>query len=102
MQAWSTGLEPDELRALEGTLPTTAVDDDGLPVRLVDLLVRTELTASKSAAGRLVRQGGAYVNDQKIEDEDHQVEAADFIDGRWVLLRAGKRQRHLVVRTSSG
>ena len=102
MQAWSTGLEPDELRALEGTLPTTAVDDAGLPVRLVDLLVRTELTPSKSAAVRLVRQGGAYVNDRKVEDEDRLIDAADFIEGRWVLLRAGKRQRHLVVRTASG
>jgi tyrosyl-tRNA synthetase len=102
MQAWSPRLGPSDLRALEGTLPSTAVDDAGLPVRLVDLLVRTELTPSKSAAARLVRQGGAYVNDQKVEDEDQLVEAGDFIDGRWVLLRAGKRQRHLVVRTRSG
>ena len=100
--AWSGDLGPDSLRALETSLPTTALDGSELPVRLVDLLVRTQLAASKSAATRLIRQGGAYANDRKIEDEDHVVEALDFIEDRWLLLRAGKRQQHLVLRALSG
>jgi tyrosyl-tRNA synthetase len=95
-------LQPDQLRSLEGSLPTTPVTDAELPVRLLELLVRTELAASKSAASRLVRQGGAYVNDRKVRDEERLIGAEDFLEGRWLLLRAGKRQRHLVVRDSSG
>jgi tyrosyl-tRNA synthetase len=102
-EAWSSGgLRPDQLRSLEGSLPTTPVTDAELPVRLLDLLVRTELASSKSAANRLVRQGGAYVNDHKVEDEARLVGPEDFLEGRWLLLRAGKRQQHLVVRDSSG
>jgi tyrosyl-tRNA synthetase len=100
--AWSADLQPDVLRSLEATIPTTVVDDGQLPVRLVDLLVQTELAASKSAATRLIRQGGAYANDHKVDDEDRIVELGDFLEGRWLLLRAGKRQQHLVVRASSG
>ena len=99
MQAWSSGIDAASLQALEGTLPTTTVGDGDLPVRLVDLLTRTELAASKSAALRLIRQGGAYVNDRRIDDEESVVAVDEFIEGRWVLLRAGKRQQHLVIRS---
>jgi tyrosyl-tRNA synthetase len=100
--AWSGDLSPELLRTLETSLPTTQLDAADLPVRLVDLLVRTTLAASKSAATRLIRQGGAYANDHKIQDEEHVVDTGDFIDGRWLLLRAGKRQQHLVLRGLSG
>jgi tyrosyl-tRNA synthetase len=102
MQAWSAGLDAASLKALEGTLPTTTLGDGDLPLRLVDLVVRTELAASKSAAVRLVRQGGAYVNDERVADEDRLVDAGEFVDGRWLLLRAGKRQQHLVIRSVPG
>ena len=100
--AWTNELSPELLRSLESSLPTTEVASSRLPVRLVDLLVETGLAASKSAAVRLVRQGGAYANDRKIHDEEHAIDAASFIDDRWLLLRAGKRHQHLVVLTPSG
>jgi tyrosyl-tRNA synthetase len=100
--AWSGALTAELLRTLETSLPTTQLDDTDLPVRLVDLLVRAGMVASKSAATRLIRQGGAYANDQKVEDEDHVFDTGAFIDGRWLLLRAGKRQQHLVMRALSG
>jgi tyrosyl-tRNA synthetase len=100
--AWSADLSPELLRSLEASLPTTELRTDALPVGLVDLLVRTELAGSKSAATRLVRQGGAYANDVKIDDEERMFDAGDFLEGRWLLLRAGKRRQHLVVRALSG
>ncbi len=95
--AWSSELGPDLLRSLESSLPTTEVAVGRLPIRLVDLLVETGLAASKSAAVRLVRQGGAYANDRKVDAEDRAIDGSDFIGDRWLLLRAGKRQQHLVV-----
>jgi len=99
--AWTNEFGPELLRSLEASLPTTEVDDTGLPVRLVDLLVQAGLATSKSAAVRLVRQGGAYVNDVKTDDEERVIEASDFVEGRWALLRAGKRHQHLVIRAVS-
>jgi len=96
-RAFHDGLHPQVLRELETTMPTTAISQADLPLGVVDLLVRTGLSASKSAAARLIRQGGAYCNDQAVDSPEAVVEPADLIDGRWLLVRAGKRHRHLVV-----
>jgi tyrosyl-tRNA synthetase len=99
-KAWSDGLDPEVLRGLETTMPSTGVSGGELPVAVIDLLVRTGLAASKSAANRLVIQGGAYCNDRPVESPDAVVDASAFIEGRWLVLGAGKRKRHLVVLAS--
>jgi tyrosyl-tRNA synthetase len=96
-RAWSDGLEPEVLRGLENTMPTTTLVASDLPLAVVDLLVRTELAASKGAATRLITQGGAYVNNTPVDSVEADVRGEDFVEGRWMLLRAGKRHRHLVV-----
>ncbi len=93
------GLDPEVLRELEATMPTHR------PRRrpscrsgVVDLLVRTGLAASKSAAARLDRaRAGRTATTGRSTRPTAVVDAADLIDGRWLLLRAGKRHRHLVV-----
>jgi tyrosyl-tRNA synthetase len=96
-RAFGGGLGPDVLRELETTMPTTKLAEADLPVAVVDLLVRTGLTPSKSAASRLIRQGGASANDRAVASPDAVVRSEDLVEGRWLLLRAGKRHRHLVV-----
>ncbi|HEX5115709.1 MAG TPA: tyrosine--tRNA ligase [Pseudonocardiaceae bacterium] len=58
---------------------------------IVDLLVSSGLADSKSAARRTVKEGGAYVNNQKVTDEDWQPTPADLLEGGWLVLRRGKR-----------
>ena len=55
------------------------------------LLAETGLVASKGAARRTVTEGGAYVNNQRIEDAESSPAAADLLPGGWLLLRKGKR-----------
>jgi len=55
------------------------------------LLAETGLVASKGAARRTVTEGGAYVNNQRIEDAESSPAAADVLPGGWLLLRKGKR-----------
>ena len=57
----------------------------------VDLLAATGLVDSKSAARRIVKEGGAYLNNQKVESEDFAPSKADLLHGRYLLLRKGKR-----------
>jgi tyrosyl-tRNA synthetase len=64
---------------------------DGLD--LLDLLVETGLAQSKRAARDLVKQGGAYVNGQRVDEVDRQLTSADARDGQ-VLLRAGRKRYH--------
>ena len=57
----------------------------------VDLLVATGVVESKSAARRIVKENGAYLNNTKIEGEDFAPSVSDLIHGRFLVLRKGKR-----------
>jgi tyrosyl-tRNA synthetase len=61
-------------------------------IGVLNLFVLAGLSASKSEARRLVQQGGAVVNDKKIEDEKAVVDAS-WLDAEGALmLRAGKKR----------
>jgi tyrosyl-tRNA synthetase len=38
-----------------------------------------------------VKEGGAYVNNAKVQDEEWRPSSADLLDGGWLVLRRGKR-----------
>jgi tyrosyl-tRNA synthetase len=65
-------------------------------VAVIDLLVETGLAASKSAARRLIQQGGASLNGARLAHLEAVVTSADLHDGA-LLLRAGKKHYHRVV-----
>lgn len=79
------------------TLPSISVPESdlaaGIPV--VRLFVDSGLTASGGEARRLIRGGGARVNDVVIEDEARKVTPDDLRDGA-VKLSAGRKQHRLV------
>ncbi|ORX08142.1 tyrosine--tRNA ligase [Mycolicibacillus trivialis] len=63
----------------------------GAPDGIVDLLVSTGLSASKGAARRTIGEGGVSVNNVRVDREDWSPRPADFLHGRWLVLRRGKR-----------
>jgi tyrosyl-tRNA synthetase len=81
----------------EETMPSTVVHRQDLPVTVADLFARTGLARSKTAASKLAVQGGAYVNNIRHTDPEQLIGIDDLEEDRWLLLRAGKRARHLVV-----
>ena len=87
----------------EGTGELTGVPETAVPqvrlaagVPVIDLLVETGLAASKSAARRLIQQGGASLNGTRLAQLEAVVTSADLHDGA-MLLRAGKKHYHRVV-----
>ncbi|MEV6244459.1 tyrosine--tRNA ligase [Lentzea sp. NPDC051838] len=58
---------------------------------IVDLLVASGLADSRGAARRTVNEGGAYVNNAKVTDEEWKPAAGDLLHGKWLVLRRGKR-----------
>ncbi|MGE3540909.1 MAG: tyrosine--tRNA ligase [Candidatus Tectimicrobiota bacterium] len=82
---------------LEG-VPETVLAPERLDtgVLALDLLVETGLAGSKSAARRLVQQGGASINGTRLTDVETLLTSADLQDGA-LLLRAGKKHYHRVV-----
>ncbi|ACQ54560.1 tyrosine--tRNA ligase [Clostridium botulinum] len=79
-----------------GNMPTAYIDKDDLNNPLVDLLAKCEILPSKSEARRLIKQGGLYVNDEKVTDinlvltEEHVTE-----DG--IMIRRGKKNFNRIV-----
>jgi len=65
-------------------------------VSLVDLMVKTGLSASKGEARRAVAQGGAYVNNRRVSGEDQLLGQDDLLHGRYLVLRRGRRDYHMV------
>jgi tyrosyl-tRNA synthetase len=68
---------------------------DGLPV--LNLFAASGLTASKGEARRLLEGGGAYLNNRRLTDAKRLVTADDLLAGRFVVLRKGAKQFHLVM-----
>lgn len=81
-------LDEATLAAALSELPHIQVGELG-PV--VDLFAEVGLVASKSAARRTVKEGGAYVNNAKVAAEDAVADRADLLHGRWLVLRRGKK-----------
>jgi tyrosyl-tRNA synthetase len=58
---------------------------------IVELLIAGGLVEGKGAARRTVKEGGAYVNNVKIADEEWRPTADDAMHGQWLVVRKGKR-----------
>ncbi len=72
-------------------LPRTQVKTSEEIPTWVDLLVATGVVDSKSAARRIVKEGGAYLNNEKVGAEDFRLEKSHFLCGKYAVLRKGKR-----------
>ena len=72
-------------------LPKTTISSGGQIPTWVDLLTATGVVDSKSAARRIVREGGAYLNNVKVDTEDFAPSSENLLFGRFLLLRKGKR-----------
>ncbi|MGB7365006.1 MAG: tyrosine--tRNA ligase [Rhodococcus sp. (in: high G+C Gram-positive bacteria)] len=91
-------LDKTTLAAALSETDIAEVSDGRLPT-IVDLLVETKLCESKGAARRVVKEGGVAVNNQKIASEEWVPRADDFLHGKWLVLRRGKRNMAGVRRT---
>ncbi|MCV7224645.1 tyrosine--tRNA ligase [Mycolicibacterium komossense] len=63
----------------------------GEPDGIADLLVASGLAASKGAARRNIAEGGVSANNVKITSDEWVPGASDFLYGKWLVLRRGKR-----------
>ncbi|MBA2726813.1 MAG: tyrosine--tRNA ligase [Parachlamydiaceae bacterium] len=92
-----TVLDSATLEAIAGDMPSkTVAIDDIMGLQFVDVLVKIGLQNSKGEARRLLRNGGFYLNNQKIENESAVLQLKDLIDGHLLLLSVGKKNKLLV------
>jgi tyrosyl-tRNA synthetase len=86
-----TELDEETLAGALAELPRTTVSKNEAIPTWVDLLAATGVVDSKSAARRIVKEGGAYLNNEKISGEDFAPQKSDFLCGKYAVLRKGKR-----------
>jgi len=84
-------LDQKTLESALSQLPRTTIAKGEAFPTWVDLLAATGVVDSKSAARRIVKEGGAYLNNQKISGEEFAPSESDLIHSRFLLLRKGKR-----------
>jgi len=102
-------------KKMEDLLPSSGIPDDvsselsvnAIPVTMIESVVLEEglpafklfsqigLSQSGGAARRLIEQGGAYINDIRIDSFDKKVSFSDIVSGE-IILRAGKKRYHRI------
>jgi tyrosyl-tRNA synthetase len=107
VEAAAEALYSEDVAALdEATLlmvfedaPSSDVSRDQLAaegVDLVQLIADIGLVGSRSQARTTIEQGGLYVNNRRVDSEPARITGADLLADRYVLLRRGRRDFHLL------
>lgn len=81
----------DEQTLASAVSATEVFEFSDAETSIVDLLVGAGLAESKGAARRSIKEGGIYVNNERVESEDWTPTADDLLHGSWLVLRRGKK-----------
>ncbi len=81
-------LTADEIEMGFGDLPSVEGKDDST---LVDTLIEARLASSKREAREFIKNGAVLVNGDKITDIEAKLGKNDAIEGKFIVLRRGKK-----------
>ena len=79
--------------AAAADIPTFAILAEDMGGKLVDILAKHGVFASKSEGRRLIAQGGVTLGDVRVTDVDYCLQEADFTDGA-ALVKKGKKKHY--------
>jgi tyrosyl-tRNA synthetase len=96
----NSGLRTWQARPAGADVPASGSAPEGQALSVADLLAACGIVPSKSGARRAIAEGGAYLNNVKVTDVDQVPHAADFLHGRYLILRRGKRTVGGIVRAT--
>ena len=92
-------LNDAQLTAIFADVPSQELSParlEGEGLWVVDALVDSGLAKSKGEARRMVSQGGAYVNNRRVESVETQLSADDLASETVMVLRSGKKRYALL------
>ncbi|MBN2176273.1 MAG: tyrosine--tRNA ligase [Demequinaceae bacterium] len=87
------GLDAATLAGVAQEVPSAEITSG---TSIVDAMVAVGLVESRSAGRRAVAEGGAYLNNENVSDEDLALGADAAIAGGWAVVRRGKKTVGLV------
>ena len=89
-----TGLSAADIADVFSEVPASDMSADrfgGDGMNVVDVLVESGFLKSKGEARRGIQEGGVYVNNRRVTDAAMNVTISDFIEGKYLILRRGKK-----------
>lgn len=90
-------LDPETLREIAKDMPSVSLKfDEVIGQRYIDILVKSGFLSSKGEAVRLIQNGGAYLNNKRVEDPHLHLEEESLIGGEFLLIGAGKKKKMLL------
>ncbi len=93
----SAALDVESLRAIAHDMPSAELSiGDILDQKYVEIAVKIGLLPSKSEAVRLIENGGAYLNNARIDDVQYRLSEQSLIGGEFLLFGSGKKKKLLV------
>lgn len=91
-----TGSDIEEIFADVQSTQLSRTDFEGDGKMVIDLLVDCEVARSKGEARRSIQEGGINLNNQRISEVDHRIQVDALIENRYLILRKGRKNYHLV------
>jgi tyrosyl-tRNA synthetase len=93
------GLGADDIQDIFADVPSSEISraelgGEGVPV--VDLFVASGMASGKGDARRSIDGGGMYLNNQRVSDTARMVTSADTIEGKFFIIRKGRKRYHLI------
>ncbi|MGH8500526.1 MAG: tyrosine--tRNA ligase, partial [Methylococcales bacterium] len=93
----ATELNPEVFHQMMKDMPYVDLKkSDVVDQKYVEIAAKTGLASSKSEATRLITQGGAYLNNERVDDPQFRLTSHHLIGGEFLLLAAGKKKKILV------
>ncbi len=90
-------LHPDMLREIAKDMPSFSLTrPEVIGQKYIDVMVKMGLIASKGEAVRLISNGGAYLNNQRVDDPQLRLVESDLIGEEFILFGAGKKKKMLL------
>ena len=93
------GLSADDIHDIFSEVPSFDMPVEsfgGEGINVVDVLTGTGFLKSKGEARRGIQEGGVYVNNNRVTDSAMNITISNFIDGKYLVLRRGKKNYFLV------
>lgn len=92
-----TALDASMLESIAKDMASSSLTvDEVVGQKILDVMVKVGLQPSKGEARRLIKNGGVYLNNEKVVDENGSISQKDLIEGRLLLLAAGKKNKVLI------
>ncbi|MEL5940106.1 tyrosine--tRNA ligase, partial [Tetragenococcus halophilus] len=88
-------LNTEELDQAFGGVPAYEVGSDD-SLNLVEILIAAGIDSSKRQAREDINNGAIYLNGDRIQDTDYEIQEADKLGGKTTVIRRGKKRYFLL------